>query len=229
MPEFEQNQIPRGNPQTIEELSLMIESGEGRLVGDDFRRLSKEEDLQDNLRSIIDLAGRLIDEREKWGIDRLTGLLNCTRIDSALKGAFGWLKNNPEEDLTIVFSDLDHLKEANGTKEGHSGGDKLIGVYAEALKEIYGPKTDMIGRWFIGDEFMVVLRGKEELALELNESLRKRLELSKLEIGGQNFAVSATIAVKKLDPQKELSDQIKEVSQELIKVKNNRDEKRRPK
>ena len=205
----------------------MIESGEGRLVGDDFRRLSKEEDLPDNLRSIIDLAGRLIDEREKWGIDRLTGLLNCVRIDSALKGAFGWLKNNPKENLTIIFSDLDYLKKANSTEEGHSGGDRLISVYAEALKEVYGPKTDMIGRWFVGDEFMVVLRGKEESVFELNENLKGKLKLSKLEIGGQNFAVSATMAVKKLDPKKELSDQIEEVSRELIKIKNDRDEKRK--
>lgn len=227
MPEFEQNQTPRDNPQTIEELALMIESGEGKLTGEDFRRLSKEEETPENLKSIIDLAGRLIDEREKWGIDRLTGLLNCTRIDSALKGAFEWLKKNPQESLTLIFSDLDYLKKANSTEEGHSGGDKLIGAYAEVLKEIYGPKTDMIGRWFLGDEFMVVMRGDRRTVEELNGGLSERLKSLKLKIGGRNFNVSATLAVKKLDPEKDLRAQIKEVSQELIKIKNERDEKRR--
>lgn len=225
MSEFEQNQLPRDNPQTIRDLALMIESGEGKLTGEDFRRLSKEEETPENLKSIINLAGRLIDEREKWGIDRLTGLLNCTRIDSALKGAFEWLKKNPQESLTLIFSDLDHLKKANGTEEGHSGGDKLIGAYAEALKEIYGQKTDMIGRWFMGDEFMVVLRGGVEAVERLNMSLKERLKSSRLKIGGQNFNISATTAVKELDREKELSAQIKEASRELIKIKNDRDEK----
>lgn len=227
MSEFEQNQIPRDNPQTVEELALMIESGEGKLAGDDFRRLSKEENVPENLKSIIDLAGRLIDERERWGIDRLTGLLNCARIDSALKGAFEWLKKNPEESLTLIFSDLDYLKKANSTEEGHSGGDKLIGAYAEMLKEVYGEKTDMIGRWFLGDEFMVVLRGDRQTVEELNNSLSERLKSLKLKIGGQNFNISATTAIKELNREKELSAQIKEISRELIKIKNERDEKRR--
>lgn len=224
MPEFEQSQIPKENPQTLEELALMVESGEGRLIGDDFRRISKEEEAPENLRSIVDLAGRLIDEREKWGIDRLTGLLNCTRIEAALKGSFERYRKNPEDRLTIVFSDLDKLKQANSTQEGHSGGDRLISAYAEILKEVYGKKTDMIGRWFVGDEFMVALRGGAESVEELNKVFKEKLRTSKLKIGGQDFNISATVATKELDPKKNLSSQIKEVSQELIKTKRKRDE-----
>ncbi|MCX6811685.1 MAG: diguanylate cyclase [Candidatus Berkelbacteria bacterium] len=222
MPENNQN----NPPYPLIELISRIKSGEGKVQGDDFRSVAEDEILPANLKLLVYFAADLLDQREEWGRDTLTGLSNGSRIMESLRGAFSRYTRHPEDKLTVIIFDLDRLGEANKMGEGHKGGDKLIAAFAAVLKKIYYRRTDMIGRWKIGDEFMVVLRGGEEKTEKLNQKFDKELKRTKVFIEDQKVMLSATYVTRELDPQKELDNQIDQISKDLLAIKKTKNGKR---
>lgn len=221
MSENNQNNLPH----PLIELISRIKSGQGKVQGDDFRTVAEDEVLPENLKLLVYFAADLLDQREGWGWDTLTGLSNCTRIMESLRGAFSRYSRHPEDRLTVIIFDLDHLGDANKMGEGHKGGDKLIAGFAAVLKKIYHPSTDMIGRFKVGDEFIVILRGGEEKTKKLNQRFDSELKRAKIFIGDQKTVLSATYVTRELNPEKELENQIDQMSKDLLKIKQKNERK----
>ncbi|AQM67023.1 Diguanylate cyclase DosC [Vibrio campbellii] len=81
------------------------------------------------------------------------------------------LGNTPR---ACIFFDMDNLKYINDTY-GHLAGDKVLALFVAVLKESFGHKRDIVGR-FGGDEFVVLtkeFRNKRDLELKLDRFLEK--------------------------------------------------------
>ncbi len=121
----------------------------------------------------------------KSSFDSLTGLLNRGRFFSIAEEI---LKMNSDEHLALSIIDLDGFKQINDTM-GHQMGDKVIQVVGKTIMEclkfdVFTKNTfswnlsksfDFAGR-LGGDEFIIMLRGKEnrqEIIAKLSEILEK--------------------------------------------------------
>lgn len=81
------------------------------------------------------------------------------------------LSNTPR---ACIFFDMDNLKYINDTY-GHLAGDKALALFVAVLRESFGHKRDIVGR-FGGDEFVVLtkeFRTKRDLELKLDSFLEK--------------------------------------------------------
>ena len=103
-----------------------------------------------------DISDRKDAEAQVWKqahFDTLTGLPNRRmlrqRLDNAIRRS-----QQGQQQLTILFIDLDHFKEVNDTL-GHDNGDLLLVQAAQRILDCVGP-NDTVARMG-GDEFTVVL------------------------------------------------------------------------
>jgi diguanylate cyclase (GGDEF)-like protein/PAS domain S-box-containing protein len=85
--------------------------------------------------------------------DSLTGLPNRTQLDLQIKHLLSLAKRNQQE-ISIMFLDLDRFKEINDTL-GHSIGDRLLIQSAARLQSLLR-EEDMVAR-LGGDEFIILL------------------------------------------------------------------------
>ncbi|MFD0747743.1 putative bifunctional diguanylate cyclase/phosphodiesterase [Phytohabitans flavus] len=109
---------------------------------------------------VIDDRKRLEDElRLRATHDALTGLANRTLVAQRLAEALA----DPagEDDVGLLFCDLDRFKAVND-RLGHEAGDDLLKQVAARLRHSLRP-GDLLGR-FGGDEFVVVLDGVRDLS-----------------------------------------------------------------
>ena len=121
------------------------------------------------------LDGKLAYEYAKR--DNLTGLFNDRFLHSALEHAVAVCRKS-EQDLSLLFLDLDYFKRVNDT-HGHLAGSQVLREVGHLLRRRI-PEPEVIVARYGGDEFVVACpeSGREE-ALQLAESLR--LELSRTE------------------------------------------------
>lgn len=89
--------------------------------------------------------------------DQLTGLPNRTLLNEHFKFALGRAQRN-EEQLALMFLDLDRFKNINDTL-GHATGDQLLMEVARRLKSALR-EEDTLSR-LGGDEFIIVLPGTD--------------------------------------------------------------------
>lgn len=83
--------------------------------------------------------------------DYLTGLNNRRNLMHYLDSV------NERDDVTLLMLDLDNFKQVNDNY-GHGAGDRALVKTAEILNDSF--RDEFISRWG-GDEFMVVITGKE--------------------------------------------------------------------
>jgi len=126
--------------------------------------------------------GRITDDRQRIDKssteDSLTGLWNretfCDRLDSR----FDQLDENQE--LAILFIDLDHFKPVNDML-GHHIGDRLLQAAAQRIKQLTRG-TDLVGR-LGGDEFVICQietpqpHGSRALAKRIVDALAKPFDI----------------------------------------------------
>jgi len=95
-------------------------------------------------------------------IDPMTGALNRAAGMEFLELFFdeGIIS---KDDITLVFLDLDNLKEIND-KYGHGKGDDVIKIVAEIIQK--NIKKDHLFIRYGGDEFLIVVRNNEETSHE---------------------------------------------------------------
>lgn len=119
--------------------------------------------------------------------DQLTGLFNRSYFDEAY-GQQVSLAKRYENDLSILFLDLDNFKEVNDTY-GHLAGDEVLrSVAALIVKE--KRESDIAARYG-GEEFVLILTQTDNLSgFTFAERLRKKIE--KLEITYRNEVISIT-------------------------------------
>ncbi|MGE4318807.1 MAG: diguanylate cyclase, partial [Deferribacterales bacterium] len=106
--------------------------------------------------------------------DKLTGIYNRIRLDSALYDEFLRFKRL-DEVFSIILFDIDFFKKVNDTY-GHLVGDDVLRALAKLVKSSLR-ETDIFGRWG-GEEFLVVCCGSDEDgSYTLAEKLRQKVAL----------------------------------------------------
>ena len=130
--------------------------------------------------------------------DALTGVGNRLFGEARLKAAFleYSLTHRP---FGLLFIDLDNFKRANDTY-GHELGDRLLRMVAGTMhNNLRG--NDVVIRWG-GEEFLVLLEIPEaENLLRVAEKLRNLIAHSRIQSGGQNVSVSASIGASLVLPE----------------------------
>ncbi|HHI76520.1 MAG TPA: EAL domain-containing protein [Gammaproteobacteria bacterium] len=128
--------------------------------------------------------------------DPLTGLLNRTAFEQRVREA---IQLAAEKGLfhALVFIDLDRFKLINDA-HGHEAGDRMLKLVAEVLGNSLRDK-DQVGRMG-GDEFAVLLRTPDlDVARELAERIRSRLESMRFLWNGQAMDLHASLGVVAID------------------------------
>ncbi len=144
--------------------------------------------------------------------DSLTGLPNRHQLIVELDQVL--MESN--EQLSVLFVDLDGFKEVND-RHGHGAGDELLVRVAERLRDVLRP-TDFLAR-LGGDEFVIVLRG---LGLMEAERLAGRvvaaLELPFI-VTGVEVGISASIGVSSASEERSSERLIKEADIAMYRAK----------
>ncbi|QNM05370.1 GGDEF domain-containing protein [Qiania dongpingensis] len=155
---------------------------------------------------------------EKWavqsGTDPMTGIFS--RRYAMEKIAF---KLQSEEPFSLVFIDLDHLKQINDQK-GHREGDLYLINFTRALKDLL-VESDVFAR-VGGDEFVVLLSGcGKETAERRMEAIRFALTEK------QSFSFSFGVASTPCDSIKNAEDMIHLADQAMYQDKAKENDRRR--
>lgn len=123
-------------------------------------RLSPNADLLDRLSGVVAQAstalqnGRLVDQITHQALhDDLTGLANRAQFRDSLQKAINHARQYDQQ-ATIFYVDLDHLKPVND-QFGHDAGDQLLIAVATRLRAATRA-TDIVSR-LGGDEFAVLM------------------------------------------------------------------------
>ncbi|GEM_PF-1984800 len=122
--------------------------------------------------------------------DRLTGLKNRAYLEEYIQPAY----EDYEQACTVMFIDLNNLKEINDTY-GHRVGDQLLARTAEILNSLL-EEGDLLVRYG-GDEFVLV---RPHAQKEANDAFLEQLSRYSSEIGEDpapfSFAVGVAIREK---------------------------------
>lgn len=139
---------------------------------------------------------RRAEQRIKYlaSYDALTGLANRVKLTQVLKRSIAKAKVRDEE-VAVLFIDLDRFKVVNDTL-GHSSGDTLLIEIGNRLSSILGV-SDHIAR-LGGDEFVVVLDGLlgSEAAASTARSILAGLN-QPFYLSGQECRVTASIGISR--------------------------------
>jgi diguanylate cyclase len=136
--------------------------------------------------------GRLNEAKLAY-IDGKTGLYNYRYLDEALADLFKKASHG-RKPLSLVFGDMDHLRDINNTY-GHLAGDKALAAVARAFLDAGVP--DAVAARFGGEEFVLVLPGYEKgQAAEVAELIRQAAASTAVPIeGGQVIRVTISMGV----------------------------------
>jgi diguanylate cyclase (GGDEF)-like protein/PAS domain S-box-containing protein len=130
--------------------------------------------------------------RQQAFFDTLTGLPNRRMLRERLEQEIRRSRRDNQQ-LAILFIDLDHFKEVNDTL-GHDSGDQLLIEAARRIKQCVRD-SDTVARMG-GDEFTVILAdisNTDHLEPLLQKILRSMDAL--FQIGGEQVFVSASIGI----------------------------------
>jgi diguanylate cyclase (GGDEF)-like protein len=125
-------------------------------------------------------------------VDRLTGAATRRALERRLSEAFA-AADDAGNSLALVIADLDHFKRIND-RFGHAAGDAALRAVARVLVAP-GRGRDFCGR-FGGEEFVLVLEeASGELALEVAERLRARIEELRVDADGIELELTMSFGV----------------------------------
>jgi len=175
----------------------MKELGNGKLKMDEktaaqMKKLSEREDeLGAMSRAMNEMNKKLYDNQQlilsMAQHDILTGLANRRHLTEFIDGC------SPDTMFTLISLDLDHFKEVNDNF-GHQTGDAALLILAEVLRmEFFDALNVRMG----GDEFLIVITGKEQQATvetRLQSFMRQLLSVYQQDEQLSCLTVSAGIA-----------------------------------
>jgi diguanylate cyclase (GGDEF)-like protein/PAS domain S-box-containing protein len=160
-----------------------------------------------------DISGQLRHERDLHAlalVDELTGLHNRRGFTLFADQEIARARRTGRMP-TLVFADLDDLKEINDV-HGHASGDTAIRLVATAFKSILR-ESDIVARWS-GDEFVALLSdGDASAAEQIGDRLAAAI--ASQVPAGLPYVVSATVGTSVLDPMLSLRDAIERADAEL--------------
>ena len=119
--------------------------------------------------------------------DPLTSLYNRNYLEKN----FNKQLSKTNEDISLLFIDLDNFKHINDTF-GHPTGDKLLKLVAQRLLgfSIYAQQMIRFG----GDEFVIVMKGQSHHDFEIAKQIIETIAVSYL-IDDLNFTIGASIGI----------------------------------
>jgi len=118
-------------------------------------------------------------------------LLNRSAFDDRLLAVLKTAQQN-QQDLSILFLDLDHFKDIND-RWGHTLGDQLLKSVADRLKDSFSP-PNIIARWG-GDEFTLLLPNLSLEAVEEKAKIILKILDEPFQIRGGELYISASIGI----------------------------------
>lgn len=140
---------------------------------------------------LLSFANRLDDTHQIAYLDPVTQLPNSIAGERELKRAIQ-ASQRTQEPFSILFIDGDNLRFYNDIS--YSAGDNMLKRLAELLSNHLRP-GDLIARWRVGDEFLVLLPGaKRDEAFAVAERLRAQVE-SKSQAWEIPITISMGIAI----------------------------------
>ncbi len=149
-------------------------------------------------------------ERRLARRDSLTGLTNGRAFLEEAERFFALLRRKAQP-VTLVYIDLDNFKQVNDT-HGHSEGDKLLCVVADAL--VRGTRQYDLAARLGGDEFCVMLPQTDHAEAGLFVAkLRGSLEA---EVARRSWPVSFSIGVATFQTLPETVDEALRVADALM-------------
>lgn len=150
-------------------VEIMNKQGDAPFTDKDLELLQI---LADHAAIAIENA-RLYEKAQRLAItDDLTGLYNSRHCDLFMKEALRQAQKLGLP-LSVIFIDLDHMKEVDDSY-GHLLGGQTLREVAQRIASLVRP-PDMASRYG-GDEYVIVLPGKgAESALKLAEEIRGRI------------------------------------------------------
>lgn len=125
--------------------------------------------------------------------DSLTGLPNRALFLDRVHHAFLRMQRFPEQQLAVMYLDLDKFKAVNDT-HGHAVGDAFLVAVGKQLKQCMR-QSDTLAR-LGGDEFAILLEDVDELATIEEVAQRILLSLQRpVEVNGQALLASTSIGI----------------------------------
>lgn len=147
-------------------------------------------------------------------IDNATGLYRKEYFLMRLKDEYNrfFYTGTP---MSVLMSDIDYFKKVN-TEYGHIGGDIALKELAKViLNVIHETREDDIAGRYGGEEFSVLMPASDEKrALEIAETIRKKIEAHRFNIEGREAKITISIGIASLPLHK---DYIKDY-EDLIKL-----------
>ena len=148
-------------------------------------------------RSSIDiLSNKNASLDEEASIDPLTGLVNRRTMEMSLDKALEEAKKSGAL-FSLVMGDIDFFKRINDTY-GHDCGDVALVAVADILKTCVRD-GDVVCRWG-GEEFLLLVKGNRNVASNVAERIRARIENNVVEYGEHKITFTMTLGVSTYAP-----------------------------
>lgn len=174
-------------------------------------------------RILVEGAGRLatlaIDRRRSEEalmraalVDPLTGLPNRARFLELVERGL----NDRSSSLAVMFFDLDQFKRVNDSL-GHPAGDRLLRDASRRLITVLG-EDEVLSR-FGGDEFTILLRGKDTAELEVEARRLLDVFADPFVIDDREFFISASVGVAVAAPDSGPFDLIRDADVAMYQAK----------
>lgn len=160
--------------------------------------------------------------RVRVNYDELTGIRNRANLDKTATELFDTYSHEDKVPLSIAMFDIDHFKGFND-QYGHSTGDEVLKHVAHTMeREMF--LTDTKGQLFRfgGEEFIIVLRGKDPTqCVPIVTDLRNTLVNTPLILNGQRLDISISFGISQLkDSDTDFEDLFNRVDKYLYESKN---------
>ena len=151
-----------------------------------------------NNKTSIETRHQLREMRHIVHTDRLTGIGNRQLIEGRLRAVIAECAHT-QGSAGLLFMDIDNFKQFNDVY-GHMVGDKVLSMVTATFHHSLRA-TDTIGRWG-GEEFIAILKDIEndDALRHIAKKVRTLVELSHLDVNGQNLTVTISIGATRLRP-----------------------------
>ena len=171
---------------TIVVLSLLVFAKQYVLTG----RLAESLAVSEwNVSELLQLREQL---EQKATHDSMTGLLNRSTVILSLERELARSLREGGK-VAALLLDLDHFKAIND-HYGHHAGDTAIAFAATCMEQSVR-QHDYVGRYG-GEEFLIVISDcDQDLAMEIAERIRTRMDSEAISVNGHGLAITATLGL----------------------------------